>query len=56
MGGMNPLLMQQMMGGGFANPYAAGGLGGAGFGGAGAGTGVGGIQPDTRPPREKYAT
>ena len=40
MGGMNPLLMQQMMGGG-----AAGGM--PGFGAA---------PVDARPPREKYAT
>jgi hypothetical protein len=38
--GMNPYMMQQMMGG-------AGGAGGAGgFG----------MPADTRPPREKYAT
>ena len=57
MGGMNPLLMQQMMGG-YGNPYG-GGFGGAPMGGmpgAGFGGVAGGVQPDTRPPREKYAT
>jgi hypothetical protein len=44
-GGMNPLLMQQMMGGGL----------GAGAG-SGAGFGAGTAAADTRPPRERFAT
>lgn len=62
-GGMDPAMLQAMMGGpgaggaagpgaAGANPYAglfgAGGPGAAGFGGAAA--------ADTRPPAEKYAT